>query len=365
MKPQMPTSSFLPSLPLEERLQEWFRKGRQVNRFDALMHLDRTIPEEDFLNVLEHYAFLVQGVWVTKSSLICEGHEAQLRDYILFLFSENLVIKKSKLRGLKVNDEFLRRLLRPFAYERPSLNNWKFREERDLSFIKRHLEIVKEQESAWSTRGKHLTEYLSKAGRVQPVMANKSQIQNMAKPKTAGQKVDTGSNKVDYGSESLMTTSLSNENRESLKKALLHVLRDRSPRSINTIRRELRDYALSLSSRPKEKSKTKALVNAIAITASGPSGDLLSVLKEVTVEIHTVYVLQSGEHPAHDPFRDVVIGLLRSKGPNAKLKKQEIVEAAKVTLKRSIPDSEYRQVLNELCVHDKGAWTLKGVDKPQ
>lgn len=42
--------------------------------------------------------------------------------------------------------------------------------------------------------------------------------------------------------------------------------------------------------------------------------------------------------------RGVVLELLCKKGPNAKLKKQEIVEAAKKILKRDIPDSEYRQV---------------------
>jgi len=49
--------------------------------------------------------------------------------------------------------------------------------------------------------------------------------------------------------------------------------------------------ALSKSSRPKEDPKTRALVSAVAIAASGPSPDLLSVLKEVAVEIQNMYVL--------------------------------------------------------------------------
>ena len=42
--------------------------------------------------------------------------------------------------------------------------------------------------------------------------------------------------------------------------------------------------------------------------------------------------------------RDVVLGLFCGKGANAKLKKQEIVEASRASLKRDIPDSEYKQV---------------------
>ena len=193
------------------------------------MHLDSNISEEDFLTMLERHAFLVQGLWVSKSSLLFEGHEAQLRDYILFLFSENHVIKKSKLNVLRLNDDSLRGLLRPLAYERPTLNDWKFREERDSSFIKGHLEVVKEQEFAWLTRGKYLTEYLSKAGKVRPMMA-KNLSSKMAKTKTAAQKVDTASNRVNDGLGSLVTTSMSNENRESLRKALLHIFRDRNAR---------------------------------------------------------------------------------------------------------------------------------------
>lgn len=205
-----------------------------MNRFDALMHLDSTSSEEDFLKMLECFAFLVQGIWVSKSSLIYEGyegHESQQRDYILFLFSQNHVIKKTQLKVLKITDsDRLRRLLRPLAYERHSLNDWKFREERDSSFIRGHPEIVKEQELAWSTRGKHLTGYFSKPGRGHSALANDSAKPNLADKKPSAHRVDSGSNRSNDGLGSSVAASMSNESRESLKKALLHIFRDRKAR---------------------------------------------------------------------------------------------------------------------------------------
>lgn len=359
MKTNVPSSSFLPSLSLEERLKEWLRKGRQVNRFDALMHLDSTSSEEDFLKMLERFAFLVQGLWVSKSSLIYEGHESQLRDYILFLFSQNHVIKERQLKVLKITDTELREFLRPLARERHSLNDWKFGEERDSSFIRGHTDIVKEQEFAWSTRGKHLTEYISKPGRHHSVLVNSSAKPNTTKKKPSAHRVDIGSNRSNDRPGSSVATSMSNESRESLKKALLHIFHDRKARSINTLRRELRDLALSMSSRPKEQYKTKALVSAITITASSPLPDFLSVLREVAAEVHNMYVLRSGENPALDPLRDVVLGLLCSKGSDAKLMMHEIVDAAKATLNTDASEKEYIQVVKEFCELNQGAWVLR------
>ncbi|XP_020270730.1 DNA-directed RNA polymerase III subunit RPC5-like isoform X2 [Asparagus officinalis] len=220
-------SPFCPSLPLEERLKEWLCKGCQVNRFAALTYLDSTIPKEDFLKVLEKFAFLVQGLWVSKSSLICEGYEAQLRDYILFLFSQNHVIKQSKLKELKISDEDLRQFLRPLAYERLSLGDWKLREERDSSFIKEHLEIVKEQEIAWLNRGKHIKEILSKPGRFLHVKAKNSPISNVGQKKASAH-VDTGSNRTTDVPGRKLAASMSSENRKSLRNALFHIFRDRT-----------------------------------------------------------------------------------------------------------------------------------------
>lgn len=44
------------------------------------------------------------------------------------------------------------------------------------------------------------------------------------------------------------------------------------------------------------------------------------------------------------PCRDVVIDLLRGSGPNAKLKKAEILEAARLKLRREVPNNEFTKV---------------------
>jgi len=43
--------------------------------------------------------------------------------------------------------------------------------------------------------------------------------------------------------------------------------------------------------------------------------------------------------------RDVVIDMLRGSGPNAKLKKAEILEAARRKLGREVPNNEYNKVI--------------------
>lgn len=43
--------------------------------------------------------------------------------------------------------------------------------------------------------------------------------------------------------------------------------------------------------------------------------------------------------------RDVVIDMLRGRGPNGKLKKAEILAAAKSKLNRDVTNSEYNKVL--------------------
>lgn len=362
-----PSKSFFPLEPLEERLIKWLRKGRQVTHFDALLHLDYTFlssadEKDKFLEILQRHAYLVQGLWVSKSSLLYEGHAVIQRDYLLFLFSSNPVIPNKKLKELRLNHDDLKRMMRPLAYERSCLNDWKFREERDLSFIKGYPSVVKEQEDGWLTRGDYLTESAHKVQKRLPMAGRISSKSVACKGKATVGKVNTCSRSIKEQTGSLAATVISNETREYLIKALLQVFSDRKARSMNSIQRELRDLALSRISRPKEDPKTNALVAAVASAASAPPSALQSVISQVAVEIHNVYVLKSGDNPALDPFRRVIIKLFQEKESNAKLRKHEIKEAVKSELKREISDSEYNQVLKGLCVSNNGAWLLRRDD---
>ncbi|KAI4330346.1 hypothetical protein MLD38_028644 [Melastoma candidum] len=61
----------------------------------------------------------------------------------------------------------------------------------------------------------------------------------------------------------------------------------------------------------------------------------------------------------HKVCRKVVIDLLRGKGPNATLKKAEILRAASKVLGRSIANNEYTKVINDLSESRGSLWYLK------
>lgn len=73
--------------------------------------------------------------------------------------------------------------------------------------------------------------------------------------------------------------------------------------SINSIVSGLRDLAISSSSRPRDDPKTKALVNAAKSGADAPLPELQSVISQVAVNIHGLYVLKSMGNPTLDPLR--------------------------------------------------------------
>ncbi|MCI12069.1 DNA-directed RNA polymerase III subunit RPC5-like [Trifolium medium] len=72
-----------------------------------------------------------------------------------------------------------------------------------------------------------------------------------------------------------------------------------------------------------------------------PQDELKAVLGEVACDIHGCFVLKSSKD---DLFRDVVIDMLRGSGPNGKLRKAEILEAARRKLGRDVPNNEYIKV---------------------
>ncbi|RRT62882.1 hypothetical protein B296_00012700 [Ensete ventricosum] len=126
--------------------------------------------------------------------------------------------------------------------------------------------------------------------------------------------------------------------------------------SLNSVVHGLRELAISKSFRPRDDSKIKALISAAKSGASAPASELQSIVSQIAMNVHGVYVLKSTGNPAIDPLRlfedldtffkcrNVVIDLFRGKEPNAKINKQEIRIAAQTRLKKDISDSEYNQV---------------------
>ncbi|OVA04539.1 DNA-directed RNA polymerase III subunit Rpc5 [Macleaya cordata] len=351
-----PSRRFFLSLPLEERFKTWLSEGPHVNRFNALKHLAPDDSNEIVLGVLQHHADLVQGLWVSKSSLLQhKGVEALTRDYVLLLFRKNALINQKKLDDSGLPKDVLKRVLIPLAVYRPTFKDWKFKEPTDLAFIKDHADIVQEQEKLWGIREKKVMETVG-PGRSGPV-------RNSLRPSTATKsaasgKADQGAKKNVNGTPS--TVTMSDETREALPKALEELLRRHKVCSLQLIRQGLRDLAVSKSALPKLHPKAAV---AAGYGADAPPSELQSVISQVAINIHGVYVSKTSENPTLNPLRSVVINLFSGKEPNAKLKKADIVEAAKIILKRDISNAEYNQVVNEICVSVRGnSWVLKSGD---
>ncbi|KAF3333077.1 DNA-directed RNA polymerase III subunit RPC5 isoform X2 [Carex littledalei] len=146
----------LRKLPLEERLKKWFTEVTQLNRFDFIEYLLAPVePVEEVLQQVQMLADLIRGVWVTKTSLLYEGYEAMVRDYILLHFTKSNSIPYEKLTanlGRDVVNKVLRPLLENLIIPRSKQGKVKFKGSPDPTFRKRHHDVVKGQVAAWSAR---------------------------------------------------------------------------------------------------------------------------------------------------------------------------------------------------------------------
>ncbi|XP_057984173.1 uncharacterized protein LOC131168607 isoform X2 [Malania oleifera] len=346
------------SLPLEERFKKWLCEGPPVHRFNALKHLAPDESIEDVLRVLGRHARLVQGLWVPKSSLLSDGREgveALARDYILLLFSKNPTIKYPQLDVLKRN-KALKGILTTLAVERPSFKDWKFREPTDVSFIKLYPNVVNEQNQYWEALEKKVTVVIHGGERSGPGAKNKPGM-----PTKPGTSTVSDKGAMRSGNETpSRRTAMSNETREALSRALKKLFQMYRVCSFQLICQGLRDLAVSQSTLPKADARAAV---AAASAVDGPKEELQAVIDLVATNVHGVYVWKSSlEHAEYNLFRNVVVSLFLAKGPNAKLKKADIMEAAKIELKRDITNNEYMKVLGELCVSRGAAWVLKSGD---
>ncbi|KDP31792.1 hypothetical protein JCGZ_12253 [Jatropha curcas] len=362
-KSKGPSRRFLLSLPLEERMKKLLIEGPPVQRFSVLKHFAPEDTVEDVLTVVQKHGQLVQGLWAPRTALLFpdskEVYKPPARDYILLLFSKSLVISTSQITSLPARlKEPVRAFLNLFAVERPSFRDWKFKESPDAAFMKLHPEVVKKQVVIWEGVEKKLTGFLSsssKGGKQndkrQPTLAHnltKELDPHKIAPKSASV------NRVP------IRTTITSESREALLKVLPKVLQTHKVCSFELIRQGLRDLAVSQSTLPKADPRIAKLA---ADGADAPLEELQEIISEVATNIHGSYVLKSSpDHPQYDVLRKVVIDLLLARGPNAKLKKSEVYEAAKLVLKRDINTTEYTKVMTDFCESKASAWVLKSGD---
>ncbi|XP_049361938.1 uncharacterized protein LOC125826627 isoform X2 [Solanum verrucosum] len=348
----------LSQLPLEERVRTWLLEGPPIHRFDALKHLAPDNSADEIIRVLQIYAQLVQGLWVPKSSLVYgtnSGVEVLARNFVLYEFTKGILIKKSVFGR---RPEFLKAAtpaLKSLAVERPDLNDWKLKEHPDKKFENLYGDVVREQQATWECLGKQINDVLP-GGRNRPTM------KNPLNPNADIPALPSGDKPT---SSSLLRTSMSEEIREALPKALQEVFRTYKVCSFQQIRQGLRKLGVSKSYPPKGAPR-KAITASIDVF-DAPQEEIQAVINQVAVNIHGVYVLKSSpDNPQYDTLRKVVIDLFMAEGPSAKLKKASVTEAAKLQLNRDITNVEFLKVMKELCHSEKSAWVLRSGDgKPE
>ncbi|XP_075501526.1 uncharacterized protein LOC142539740 [Primulina tabacum] len=354
-----PPRRLLLTLPLKERFKTWLLEGPPIHRFDALKYLALDESVEEIFGVLQEYARLVQGLWVPKSYLVYgtdQGIEVLARDYVLLLFTKNPLINSSQLPRRPQLAKAMKDVLKVLSVERPAFSDWKLKELPDFSFIKLNSSVVKKQQEEWDCLETKINGLLF-GGKTGPAM-------------TASSKSNTTDNSIAKSSDIVGTRTLigtnskiqmSEEAREAIAKALQKLFKSVKVCGFQQISQRLRDMAVSESAR--STGFAKEAVAAANSIDSFPT-ELQAIVNQVAVNIHGICVPKSSpDHPQYDPFRKIVIDLFVAEGPNAKLKKAPIIEAAKMELKRDITTTEYNKVLQELCISQASAWVLRSGDR--
>ncbi|KAI9128546.1 hypothetical protein K1719_000029 [Acacia pycnantha] len=355
---------FLLSLPPEERLKKLLVEGSSLHRFSAIKHFAPEYSEGQLLEFLQQHALLVQGLWAPKGALLSlqGGVENLARDYAMLLFSKNLKVQLSRLNLRPELSKHIKNFLNVFGEER--IENWKssvqpivyykFREHPDESFIKLYPNIVAKYKSIFESMEEQIYGAVYKVGKGEP---SKNGVPKLGRSSKPGQVVTSDKHATNVGGVAPETMTMSSDTRQALRIALKKLFQTHPVCRFQTICNELRGMALYKSMRPKSGAK---IVRDAADGLDAPPEELQAIISENACNIHGYYVLKSSQD---DHFRDVVIDMLRGSGPNAKLKKAEVLEAARRKLNREVTNTEYSKVMTELCVSSGSAWVLKTDDR--
>ncbi|KAJ0253864.1 Uncharacterized protein HA466_0114710 [Hirschfeldia incana] len=356
----------LASLPLEERLQTLLcqKQGPPVFRYSVLKHYAPELSDEDFLNVLQRYACLVQGLWTPKTRLLkLDGPEGGFRDYILALFSQRLTIKYSEVKAIRINDK-IKTMLNVYAKERPLLCDWKFREPPDVSFIKSHKEIAEEQAKFWKEVEEKIKPNITTQGgkgRGDNSSRNALGKNNPSATTTAKQDVPKTVSETGGSSRSAIPRvprqNMPEDIKRAIPKALKKVFQTQKVCSYETICQRLRDLAVATSNNPRVDS---GMAQQVALAVDSYPEELQIVISEMTVDIHGSFVSRSShDHPEYDPLRDVVINLLLGNPHGAKIMKADVFAAGRSILGREITNNEYQKVMHDICETHSSGWVLQ------
>ncbi|XP_010474001.1 PREDICTED: uncharacterized protein LOC104753445 [Camelina sativa] len=167
----------LTSLPIEERVQKMLCQGPHLFQYSVLKHYAPELSDEDFLKVIQQYAWLVQGLWTPKTRLLkLDGPLEASRDHVLMLFSKGSTIKYSDIEATGRLRDKIKTMLTVFAKERPLLCDWKLKVPTDVSFIKSYPDIAKEQAALWKATDEKLTSKITQGGGKSRVVDNSRNV---------------------------------------------------------------------------------------------------------------------------------------------------------------------------------------------
>ncbi|KAM1091002.1 hypothetical protein ACFX19_018751 [Malus domestica] len=322
------------SLPLEERIKKLIVEEPVACRFgDLKKYVAPDHTTEELLDVLQKHAQLLlsSGLWVPKTLLLYPNKDDKgldikhiankdhkdrqtARNYVLNLFRKNPVIRNSHLdlqEGIKIH---VYDSLRILAVPRPSTQDWKFKEQPDMSFMELYPDIVKTQEQNWERMEEKLR--IAVKSNTDCYLKSASMTTTPGKSLNSAKGTAEGASEVHTGGR-----TMSDETRAALQEAIKEAIRT--------------------STLPKVDPRSKK-VTAAQYGVQAPQLELQRVISEIAIDIHGSYVLKSSpDHPEHEKLRS------------------EVSEATKISLGKEFTANKFSKVINEFCVSSGSSWVLK------
>ncbi|KAM1971969.1 hypothetical protein TB1_017793 [Malus domestica] len=322
------------SLPLEERIKKLIVEEPVACRFgDLKKYVAPDHTTEELLDVLQKHAQLLlsSGLWVPKTLLLYPNKDDKgldinhiankdhkdrqtARNYVLNLFRKNPVIRNSHLdlqEGIKIH---VYDSLRILAVSRPSTQDWKFKEQPDMSFMELYQDIVKTQEQNWERMDEKLR--IAVKSNTDCYLKSASMTTTPGKSLNSAKGTAEGASEVHTGGR-----TMSDETRAALQEAIKEAIRT--------------------STLPKVDPRSKK-VTAAQYGVQAPQLELQRVISEIAIDIHGSYVLKSSpDHPEHEKLRS------------------EVSEATKISLGKEFTANKFSKVINEFCVSSGSSWVLK------
>jgi len=315
------SKSQLASLPLERRIRALFAKGQKsCMRFSRIRQfVTEPVDIQQLIRVIQDSAHLVQGLWVAKSTLRCDGDVTweNMRDSALFQFARTRNVKPeqvspcTKRNGqsdpalIKMRRDVLAEFSAPRGYG-STTDGWEFNDHTDESFLAEFPDVAEREMECWLALAPSLDVTLQGTELVTPATPpHVSQIR--------------------------LTT---------VRKLVLSKFEENTHLSLAHIR------AFLLTQAPD-----------IAACAYFRQAELLGMFNGELACIEGICVVVSVGDPAIDPLRLRILGLLYRQ--NGVVKRADILDAHAAASDIVPSQHTYTKVLSDLCTSKGAIWTIK------